>query len=238
MRNLTLRRLFGIAGLTVLLGAVAFTAYGATFNCTGQATCTGTGFGDTINDDDDVTSIIYGLGGNDTIVEDGDFDTDATLDQVFAGPGNDSIKVSSGGSALIFGEDGDDFIDVTESGNSTIDGGRGHDIVLVKDVGDSATVIDGPGRDTIRNTDDGNHTIQFVADNEADTYLGDYGSEPSNAVTITLDKGSGRDVIDCGGSGTLFLKGNRKAVDTKGNNLRQAALLGGVAQSNCDTIIP
>ena len=235
MRKLNLRRLFGMVGVAAMMSLVFFTAFGASVDCTGQTECSGTEFSDVIADSSD-TETLFGLGGDDTITLASAAGSDP--DEAFAGPGDDRITVTNAAaSESVFGEDGHDFFNVTGDASHTLNGGRGDDTFLL-DAAAAMDILDGPGADTIRNTADdtlASHTITLVNDNQQDTVLGD----DSAAETIFLGKGSGRDVIDCGdGGGTLFLKGNRKAVDTFGNNLRKAALLGGTAQSNCDTIIP
>ena len=218
MKTIGLRRLLGLASVAVLLGAMVVVSYGATIDGTDRAdVLASSGAGDEI----------FGLGGDDTITVTHDV-------TVFAGPGSDNIAVSGTGGGNLFGEDGPDTLRLNGTGSVTANGGRGDDFFNVTAaIPADSELIDGPGQDTITDSDGTNaYTVKLVADNEGDTVI------LAGGQTILVAKGSGRDVIDCGGSGTVFLNGNRKATDTMGNNLRQAALLGGTAESNCGTIIP
>jgi len=236
----TLVVLASLGGGLLLLYALV---YGAIITCTGGP-CVGTPEDDVMNETA-ADSTIYGLGGDDTI----NVNENGT-NLIFGGPGDDTviaINNTQDGTLTIFGEDGDDFIDLSAvvsnvSGDEThvVYGGRGGDTILGTNDGTNATTgiaitvaTDGPGRDTIIGLASP-ITVFFVGDNEPDTFRGGAGT-----ATVILDRNSGRDVIQCGsGGGTVFLNGNNKAVDPFGNNLRQAALLGGTAQSNCTTIVP
>jgi len=245
MRKLNLRRLFGFVGMAALIGAVSFAPSGASFDCPAATECVGTDFADTL-DDHAMTKTLQALGGDDTITL--DEDGAGATDHVFGGPGHDRFLILTTGDAeIVFGEDGDDSFKVAMSptpdpeAQHVLDGGRGNDFFLIqRNSTVPVHVFDGPGADTVLVTNGENSTpvnVRLTADNEQDTVRTGAGDD-----TIELQKGSGRDVIDCGGNGsdsdTLILNGNRKATDTFGNNLRKAALLGGMAQSNCETIIP
>ena len=255
MKTTGLHRMFGLIGVAVLLGAVAFVAYGDVKDGTDRA--------DVLTDPSTDDTTIEALGGDDTIKLDASTDgnNDNDNDTVFAGPGNDSVLTGAvDDDATIFGQNGDDTFrldsdaTVPASGPTyTGSGGRGDDFFnVIGRITDDSSLKDGPGHDTFidQNTDatpanDPEYTVRLLADNTQDTVIfTDGGPE----LTIELAKGSGRDVIQCSDvdstdpnveeGGTVFLNGNRKATDTMGNNLREAALLGGTAESGCDRIIP
>lgn len=247
MRTMMAHRLIGIAGLIVVLGAVAFVAYGASIDCTGHLNCIGTDSDDTLMDSDD-TNVMRGLGGDDNI----DVSEDSNAGKlVSGGPGDDSINLRNGfdnnDTVTIFGDDGNDTIRLGESAIVIVDGGRGDDLIrITAELTSGSNLTDGPGRDIILDTgsnDDSDYTIALVGDNEQDTVrlVNNNGNQ-----TIRLDRNSGRDIIDCqdldnddsDDYDVVFLNGNRKAVDPMGNNLHQAALSGGTAESNCHMIVP
>ena len=231
--------------VAALIGAVAVVAYGDVLDGTNKA--------DVLTDPSTSDSVIYGLAGDDTIRLDEPTaaGTDMDNDTAFAGPGDDSIFTGDNDDdATIFGGDGHDIFHLrpeTFGGPTyTVNGDRGNDFFDLTDSGDliinnNSILVDGPGQDTFLDTTDGpEYTIRLVADNAKDTVRV---TAPGTNLTIELSEGSGPDVIQCddespGTGGTVFLNGNRKAVDPKGNNLREAALLGGTAESGCDQIIP
>ena len=246
MSKLNLRRIVGMVGVVAMLGLVyagALGSGGATIDCpAATANCVGTEFGDTINDHAD-TETIFGRAGDDTIVD--NVNNSGPIERIFGGAGNDHITNSAAnGHVHIFGEDGDDTFVLT-NGVVRVEGGRGDDvfrIVTLDDPDEDRNLfVDGPGRDSFFDIDGTERIeIHLVGDNEPDTVILGDGGDPA---TIILNRNSGRDVINCRDSAlddgdVVMLNGNRKAVDTQGNNLRQAALLGGTAQSNCQTIIP
>lgn len=164
MSMLNGRRLISFVGMTILLGAVAFMAYGASIDCTDQRICVGTESDDSIVLDVDtdgagdenriVTRTIKGLGGDDNIVarsQGGDGGIDGTsdrLEEILGGAGDDRIQLlattDSGagdqgtGGVAIFGESGDDFIEIGRGGG---DGGSERTV--------GATVNAGRGNDTV-----------------------------------------------------------------------------------------
>ena len=225
-----LRRLLSLAAVALMVGLIAVTVY---------ADVTGTDQADVIGPGTSLPGeTVFGLGGDDTITTAFDNQT------VFGGPGDDTIHLLGGNNVNYFGNDGHDTFQLAHS-TSTVkaNGGRGDDFFKVTaDIAADSELIDGPGEDMILDNDASeDYTITLVADNQQDTVI--LTNNMGGDQVIRLSRGSGRDVIDCQDTDddeedTVFLNGNRKAVDTKGNNLRKAALLGGTAESNCDTIIP
>jgi len=239
---MTTRRLAGLFGLAIMLGAVYFVAYAATITCpTTGAPCVGTNLSDTFVLGGANAHSLFGLGGND-IIPDGT----ANANSLFGGPGDDTITLSGAAVKTVFGEDGNDFIAVSAgiSAGSSLDGGRGNDnITFTSAPAGAITIYDGPGVDTISSTVDfpSGVTIVMAGDNEPDRVLLNEGATGTHPIII-LNMNSGRDIISCNpaapSDGIVVLNGNYKAVDPFGNNLRQAALLGGTAQTNCNQILP
>ena len=247
MRTISSRRAIGVMLLGVLSLGIVFVAQGDVLDGTDRA--------DVLIDPSGMDDTeIHGLAGDDTINLDNPAvaNSDGDHDLVFAGPGADMIRTGpTDDDATIFGGNGDDTFQLADEDDDdgraagpilTVHGGRGDDLFTFQTTGndgfnDASEFIDGPGADTIFYGTVGTvgFTIRLVPDNEQDTVRID---GDSSVVVIELSRGSGRDVIDCGGGGTVFLNGNRKAVDNTGNNLREAALLGGTAESNCDRIVP
>jgi len=253
VQKITVRRLIGLTSLVVMLSAVYFVAYGAgaVVNCGAVAICAGTNGDDVITTTAASDKVIYGLGGDDSITEAFGPATAGLQILIFGGAGDDTVTTTDagGGPYAIYGEDGNDYINVTTTpagGDTTVvEGGRGNDSIIGPPVGPLAffTVSDGPGRDTIILNSNGPggagvNTVLLAGDNEPDTVRTP--TQVTGVTTVILNQNSGRDVIVCpagGGAETIFLKGNTKAVDKFGNNLRQAALLGG-GTGDCETIIP
>ncbi len=237
MRNIKPQMLGGLASLLLMLGAVAFLAYGAIIGCpAGGVPCVGTNAADTITAGTAAQSI-FGLGGNDTIN-----DTTAVAHLIFGGTGNDTFNITSTGAKTILGEDGNDIFNVTGALalGATLNGGRGNDTFNIIGIVAGVTITDGPGRDAINIlAATGGVTLFLVGDNEPDSVFID--PADGNADTIVLDRNSGQDLIVCGGGfDIVFLNGNNKAVGRVGGvlvNLRQIALLGG-STDTCEIIIP
>ena len=239
---ITTRRLVGLAGLGLMLSVVYFVAYAATITCpTTGAPCVGTNLSDTFVLGGGNAHSLFGLGGND-IIPDGT----GNANSLFGGPGDDTITLTGAAVKTVFGEDGNDFITVSAaiSAGSLLDGGRGNDsITLTTAPGGAINIYDGPGVDTITSTADlpAGVTITLAGDNQPDRVLLDEGTGGTHPIII-LNINSGRDIISCDpaapSDGIVILNGNYKAVDPFGNNLRQAALLGGTAQTNCNQILP
>lgn len=234
MRNI---KVFGgLASLVVMLGAIAFLAYGQFFiACGTAATCLGTNMSDFITVTANTAQTVLAYGGNDIINEDDD-----AANTIYAGSGNDMVYIAAANAAVaanqtVFGEAGNDFINASATGSTnTLDGGRGNDTIYGGTAAD--TIYDGPGRDSIRDFGGGS-TIWLAGDNEPDLIIGGGGSD-----TINLVANSGRDEIYCGtGTDTVNLNGNTKAfqrVLTLVVNLRRVAL--GLVPNNtdCETINP
>lgn len=238
MRSIKTQALVGIASLLVMLGAIAFLAYGAIVTCpAGGVPCVGTNAADTITAGGTAQSI-FGLGGNDVIN-----DSTGASHLIFGGTGHDTFNITSTGAKTILGEDGHDIFNVSGAlaTGATLDGGRGNDTFNITGaIVAGVTFTDGPGRDSIFIlAATGGVTIFLVGDNEPDSVFID--PADVNADTIVLDRNSGRDIIVCGGgTDTVFLNGNNKAVGRVGGvlvNLRQIALLGG-STDTCEIIIP
>ena len=245
MLRITSHSAIGLICLSALSLGIVFAVHGDVLDGTDRA--------DVMTDPSPNDTVIHGLAGNDMInFNDPNSEvgagksTDGDTDTIFAGPGDDSILSGpNDDDAAIFGEDGNDTIRLTNEPdgpdnepNYQVDGGRGDDLIILNIqgddfFGDATEVTDGPGEDVII-SNAADFPIRLVADNEQDTVKVD----GNTALIIELTRDSGRDIIDCGFFGTIFLNGNRKAVDPKGNNLREAALLGGTAESGCQQIIP
>ncbi len=143
--------------------------------------------------------IFFGLDGND-LIADGDSADDSLseIDVVFAGAGDDCVRVSNGGNLtvgsfsfqfgnLVFGRDGNDDI-VTSNGVDVIFGGAGDDTIITGqgtqltigsngfrlDLGD--LIFGGAGHDTIDSDDpDGDRT-----DDDIDVVFGNIGTDGIN----------------------------------------------------------
>ena len=147
------------AGLGVL-GALALAVTGAWLapveadapTCFGvPATIVGTDGPDVLPGSDDVSDVIHGGGGADTL-EGGDFyGSDDFPDLVCGGAGNDRVLGSAGDDKLKGGR-GDDFVD-GKNGADVLRGSAGDDVLREESINDSDSVDDvlrgGPGNDVL-----------------------------------------------------------------------------------------
>ena len=128
------------------------TAQAAAPTCFGQAvTIMGTPGDDEIYASEDVSDVIYGGGGNDTIIG-GEFYADGTApDLLCGGPGNDWIKGARGDDKLN-GGDGDDRVNGS-NGADVEQGNAGNDVVGDSSFADADakndTMRGGPGNDEL-----------------------------------------------------------------------------------------
>lgn len=165
--------------------------------------------------------VVYGFGGNDTIL------AGAGNDTAYGGDGNDWVAGGEGndklfgdaGNDTVLGEADNDFLDggagddllLGGSGNDQIDGGAGADLIWAG--GDNDNVQGGEGNDTIYG-EDGNDDLRGGAGNDAiyggaglDQLRGEAGND-------TLSGGADHDEMFGGDDRDLFIQvGDKDVID-------------------------
>ena len=165
-----------------------------------------------------IYSALSGLGGDDTLDNNGTFDN-VTLD---GGADDDRIynTVSGGGqSPSIIGGAGNDYIqngyatDQLKANDATIDAGAGAD--NVDNYGDNALINLGDGNDSLYNVGD-KATISAGAGADNISHFGDNSSIDAGAGDDTVG-GYGNNITVRGGAGndSIIANGNNDSVDSK-----------------------
>jgi Ca2+-binding RTX toxin-like protein len=186
-----LRRAAAIGAFALVAPLIAVhTADAATPLCFGKpATIIGTAGADDLEGLDNVSDVIYGGGGNDTI-RGGDFyGSDDYPDLLCGGPGHDGIG-GSAGDDRINGGDGDDWIR-GNNGADVLQGNVGNDTLVEESIADSDKVNDilrgGDGNDSLSSGWGGD---QLFGDAGADTLTDAECDGPTR-----LDGGTGNDSL-------------------------------------------
>jgi len=237
----------GASGVTVDLGVSGPQQTGEGLDVlTGVEAVKGTDFGDTLTGDASAnqllggagSDVIYGLGGNDTITDEGYYTDDwgfrhdgPTADYLRGGDGDDSISGGeefddlngNAGNDTINGDDGDDWV-VGGKDQDLLFGDEGADIVLGNLGNDTAA--GGEGADTVRG---GQGDDSLAGGGEDDWLSGDLGND-------TISGGGGADVFHSFGAAGIdqvldftYEGGDRVLLDS---GTRYTA-----TQSGADTVI-
>lgn len=219
MNTLNGRRLVSFVGMTILLGAVAFMAYGASIDCTGQRICVGTGSDDSITLNNDqtgsgtgtsqvTTRTIKGLGGDDNIViqnagaasQSGVSSNQAEegLQEIFGGAGDDRIQLLTDATSSSGGSSGN-------TNNVAIFGEDGDDFI---EIGSSGTNVGSS------NSSAGSNTVN--AGRGDDTVIVRASTDQSGGIN---QESQNRDVImDGEGKDTILIE--ERTTSTRGGSVQ------------------
>ena len=167
--------------------------------------------------------IIAVSGTNITIVGGADNDSISTNNaqkvKIYAGVGNDSLRIS-GKSISASAGDGNDYIDIYNSNakNISVDAGKGKDTISVNAT--NVTVNGGAGNDSIRFNSKSNNVKIYAGDGNDKIY-------GTGGKNITISGGNGNDSISISSGSNISIVGGN-GNDTIRNSASKSRIEGGV----------